>query len=670
MKRVSVGFLFLLVALFAIPILFAYGQGALCDSTQMCNPTSVSSIPELIKTILTGVLKISIPIITLAIIYAGFLFVSSQGDSNKITTAKNAFFYTVVGAGVLLGSWGLAQLASDTILSPKSSSKVVVSNEDINNGNGDNRDQEIIAVCPNPDYQESSPTGFLEKFFKIGKVLAQNVENSIEVENFTLIDENDPNKKEYYFDTKFVNNDFMNIFHNNDHQYEWSFKDKNLINRLNPEGLAFYICPPTSVPVTQHYEEINFKFTTKYPEFSFSPEKFTEISVGFDYRINKYLKSNKDFKSNYFSLNRQDTAHEILSLDKPHEISFYEIETKKIYEYGKEIVFIKIKPVFTEKTLNIFDSRNYEYVNSDMFIERQAASYFWETINIDKFITNPIYREELVNKWIKENYSAKKLIDYFRNINYLNISYSFDRLPFDSDSPHYTAHKISKKTEIVVNPLFTINNGYSLEEEDKVLFYNIGASQQSGGFDSRFMTEPRTTIDQIKKEINEEMFMILSHEYYHAVGVKDDLLPGEINPFRNIYPEVEYLWNINKGCLLLSFKDCKTLTGYVREGSYIDGGHALLPKIVVEHPISHDQAPEELKADIAAIRDYLYAKYDFDHQKSFFGEKEFNLLMNDENFTKKLIGERLLNKILGTDKDVWIKVMNIIALNDTNRNLA
>ena len=79
-------------------------------------PNGVASIPDFIKTLLEGVLKVGIPIVALAIIYCGFLFVSARGNSEKLGKAKDALLYTLIGAAILLGSWAIAQLISDTVL--------------------------------------------------------------------------------------------------------------------------------------------------------------------------------------------------------------------------------------------------------------------------------------------------------------------------------------------------------------------------------------------------------------------------------------------------------------------------------------------------------------------------------------------------------------------------
>ena len=88
-----------------------------CDpNKQICNPIpNVTSIGQLIQTLLTGILRIGIPVIALAIIYCGFLFVVARGNSQKLSKAKDALLYTLIGAAILLGSWAIAQLISTTV---------------------------------------------------------------------------------------------------------------------------------------------------------------------------------------------------------------------------------------------------------------------------------------------------------------------------------------------------------------------------------------------------------------------------------------------------------------------------------------------------------------------------------------------------------------------------
>ena len=80
------------------------------------NPlTNTPTLTDLIHNILIGAIKIGMPIIVLAIIYCGFLFVAARGNSEKLSDAKRALTYTLIGAAILLGSWAIATLITSTV---------------------------------------------------------------------------------------------------------------------------------------------------------------------------------------------------------------------------------------------------------------------------------------------------------------------------------------------------------------------------------------------------------------------------------------------------------------------------------------------------------------------------------------------------------------------------
>ena len=84
---------------------------------KIVNPLgNTTTISVLIQNILQGALKIGIPIVALAIIYCGFLFVAARGNSEKLTKAKDALLYTLIGAAILLGSWAIANILQATVL--------------------------------------------------------------------------------------------------------------------------------------------------------------------------------------------------------------------------------------------------------------------------------------------------------------------------------------------------------------------------------------------------------------------------------------------------------------------------------------------------------------------------------------------------------------------------
>lgn len=110
----------LFVTSMVISPVISFAQGSTpppaCLPGQICNPINTSTIQDFIRVLLEGVLKIGIPIVALAVIYCGFLFVAAIGNSEKIKKAKEAFFYTLIGAAILLGSWAIAKLVADTVL--------------------------------------------------------------------------------------------------------------------------------------------------------------------------------------------------------------------------------------------------------------------------------------------------------------------------------------------------------------------------------------------------------------------------------------------------------------------------------------------------------------------------------------------------------------------------
>jgi hypothetical protein len=116
----NLGKIFLLFYFLTIPFFILYAAGdPPCTGTEgkICNPLgTTSTLPALIEKILEGVLKIGIPVVALAIIYCGFLFVFARGNPEELTKAKDALLYTLIGAAILLGAWAIAQIISSTVL--------------------------------------------------------------------------------------------------------------------------------------------------------------------------------------------------------------------------------------------------------------------------------------------------------------------------------------------------------------------------------------------------------------------------------------------------------------------------------------------------------------------------------------------------------------------------
>ena len=99
----------LVISLAMVQVAFAAGG--------LENPLSsnYSSIPEFISGALKVMVMVALPIITLFMVYSGFLFVLAQGNQEQLAKAKTNFVYVVIGAILILGAWVFASLIGGTI---------------------------------------------------------------------------------------------------------------------------------------------------------------------------------------------------------------------------------------------------------------------------------------------------------------------------------------------------------------------------------------------------------------------------------------------------------------------------------------------------------------------------------------------------------------------------
>ena len=86
-----------------------------CEPGKLCNPIESDNIAVLIKNILKIVAQLGAIVCVFFIIYAGFLYVTANGDPGKIKTAHSTFLWSVVGTAVLLGASVLAELICNTV---------------------------------------------------------------------------------------------------------------------------------------------------------------------------------------------------------------------------------------------------------------------------------------------------------------------------------------------------------------------------------------------------------------------------------------------------------------------------------------------------------------------------------------------------------------------------
>ena len=117
----SYGFILTIAVSFLMPMMIVRADSAtppVVVETTIDNPLgsgNLEDIPSFIEAIIRIILTVGVPIVTLAIIYSGFLFVEVQGNPEKLKKAKSALMVTLIGAALLLGAWVLAEAIGATV---------------------------------------------------------------------------------------------------------------------------------------------------------------------------------------------------------------------------------------------------------------------------------------------------------------------------------------------------------------------------------------------------------------------------------------------------------------------------------------------------------------------------------------------------------------------------
>lgn len=85
------------------------------SSGRLTNPLSVGTLEEFLLKVLDVIVQIGWPLVVLAVIWTGFLFVKAQGKPAELDTAKQAFIWTIVGALIVLGAFAIATFVEGTV---------------------------------------------------------------------------------------------------------------------------------------------------------------------------------------------------------------------------------------------------------------------------------------------------------------------------------------------------------------------------------------------------------------------------------------------------------------------------------------------------------------------------------------------------------------------------
>ena len=73
------------------------------------------TLPAFLIKALDGAILLLTPVVVIMLLYTGFLFVVARGNSEKLTAAKQALMYALIGAAIVLGAKGLALVMQSAI---------------------------------------------------------------------------------------------------------------------------------------------------------------------------------------------------------------------------------------------------------------------------------------------------------------------------------------------------------------------------------------------------------------------------------------------------------------------------------------------------------------------------------------------------------------------------
>lgn len=80
------------------------------------NPLKGSTdLQGFIAKVLDAVVLLLTPVVTVMLLYSGFLFVVARGNAEKLGEAKKALMYTLIGAAIVLGAKGFELVIQNTV---------------------------------------------------------------------------------------------------------------------------------------------------------------------------------------------------------------------------------------------------------------------------------------------------------------------------------------------------------------------------------------------------------------------------------------------------------------------------------------------------------------------------------------------------------------------------
>lgn len=86
-----------------------------CLPNQLCNPLRFGSLTAVLLAIVDILLTLAVPVVIFFIVYAGFLYVTAQGNASKIQDANRALMYAIIGGVIVFGARVIGAVIQNTV---------------------------------------------------------------------------------------------------------------------------------------------------------------------------------------------------------------------------------------------------------------------------------------------------------------------------------------------------------------------------------------------------------------------------------------------------------------------------------------------------------------------------------------------------------------------------
>jgi len=109
-KKTKNAIILLICILFIQMIFVSQALAQMKPALELPNPLNSKTFEDLVKSIATWFYRVMIPVASIVILYAAFLFMTSGGDEEKIKKAKRAITWAIVGIAIIIIGAGFITL--------------------------------------------------------------------------------------------------------------------------------------------------------------------------------------------------------------------------------------------------------------------------------------------------------------------------------------------------------------------------------------------------------------------------------------------------------------------------------------------------------------------------------------------------------------------------------